>query len=108
MAARVGSTPSSSASRPPMRLAVAAVVTICAPPLSTMARRNRPLARGIASRVPTLSPPADLAEDRDIAGIAAEGRDVVAHPFERGDLVEQPEIGDAVAKAEEAGRRRDS
>ena len=33
-----------------------------------------------------------LAEDRHVAGIAAEGGDVVAYPLQRGDLVEQAEI----------------
>jgi hypothetical protein len=39
---------------------------------------------------------AGFAEDEDLAGIAAEGRDVVAHPFERGDHVEH--AGDAAIR----------
>ena len=33
-----------------------------------------------------------LAGERDLSGVAAERRDVVAHPFERGDLVEQAPV----------------
>ena len=69
-----------------------------------MARWNSPLARGIASSVATLMAPADFAEDGDLAGIAAEGPDVLLHPFERGDLVEKAQVGDAVAQVEEAFR----
>ena len=43
-----------------------------------------------------------LAEDRDVGRVAAEGRDVVAHPLERGDLVEQAEVRIAVGEVEEA------
>ncbi len=47
---------------------------------------------------------ARLAEDRDIAGIAAERLDIVAHPFERGDEVEHPGIaGMRVALAADIG-----
>ena len=42
-----------------------------------------------------------LAEDGDVAGIAAEGRDVVPHPLEGGDLVEQAEVGVSVGEIEE-------
>ena len=41
-----------------------------------------------------------LAEHGDPVGIAAEGADVVPHPGERGDLVEQAEVGAVVAVAE--------
>jgi hypothetical protein len=52
-----------------------------------------------------------LAEDRDLAGVAPEGLDLVAHPGERGHLVEetlvpgggQP-LAEAVAQAQEARR----
>ena len=44
------------------------------------------------SSVPTLMPPADSPKIVTFAGIAAEGRDVVAHPGERGDLIEQPGV----------------
>jgi hypothetical protein len=39
-----------------------------------------------------LAAPAGLAEDRHVAGIAAEIRDVVSHPFECGDRVEHPNV----------------
>ena len=48
-----------------------------------------------------------LAEDSDVAGIAAEVLDVVAHPLERGDLVEDPAVpraGEVVAHVHEAER----
>ena len=45
--------------------------------------------------------PGRLAEDGDVAGIAAEGADVVPHPLQRGDLVEQAAIGVSVAEIEE-------
>lgn len=43
-----------------------------------------------------------LSEDGDLEGIAAKGRYVVPHPFERGNLIEQAQIGDAVAQIKEA------
>src|SRR5436305_3619492 len=43
-----------------------------------------------------------LAEDGDIARIAAEGGNVVAHPYEGGDLIEEANIGYAVAEKQEA------
>ena len=51
-----------------------------------------------------------LAEDRDVAGVAPERRDLVAHPFERGHLVEETLVArcagsrsaEAVAQAQEA------
>jgi len=39
------------------------------------------------------SPTGGLAEDRDPSGVTAEGLDVVAHPGESGDLVEQTAVG---------------
>src|SRR5205085_10771716 len=43
-----------------------------------------------------------LAEDRDVAGIAAKGLDVRVHPFECGDIVEDAEIGTNVRMSQEA------
>ena len=43
-----------------------------------------------------------LAKDRDVIGITSEGGDVLLHPGERGDLVEQTEVGNAVPQGEEA------
>ena len=45
-----------------------------------------------------------LAENRDLAGIPAKGADVVLHPAQRSQLVEQPEVGGAIPKPEEALR----
>src|SRR6266852_4742441 len=42
------------------------------------------------------------AKNRDVSGITPEGGDVLLHPAERGDLVEQTEVGDAVPQVEEA------
>ena len=61
-------------------------------PLCTMALWNRPLALGMAEQRADLSAAARLAEDRDVARIAAEARGVVAHPFERGDEIEHADI----------------
>ena len=38
-------------------------------------------------------------EDRDLVGVAAEPLDVVLHPLQGGDLVEQPEVGDRLLAA---------
>ncbi len=45
-----------------------------------------------------------LAEDRHVAGITTECGNVVAHPGERSDLVEQTEIGASLAELEKAFR----
>jgi hypothetical protein len=45
--------------------------------------------------------PGGLPEHRDVVRVAPEGRDVVPDPFERGHLVEQPQVRDAVAQREE-------
>jgi hypothetical protein len=42
-----------------------------------------------------------LAENRDFARIAAESRYIPLHPFERFDLVEKTQVGDAVAQVDE-------
>ena len=39
-----------------------------------------------------------LAEDRDVVGIAAEGRDVLLHPLQRGDLIQQAVVARGVAR----------
>src|SRR6266566_410913 len=51
-------------------------------------------------------PASRLAEDSDVIRIAAEGRDVLLHPCEGGDLVEQTEIRDTVTKIEESVRSK--
>ena len=55
----------------------------------TIARANSPSARGLTIRSQMLIPPADSPNTVTFAGIAAEPRDVVAHPLQRRDLVEQ-------------------
>ena len=49
-------------------------------------RRDHQLLHGHAARA--------FAEDGDVAGVAAEGRDVALHPFERGDHVHHAVVGD--------------
>ena len=41
-------------------------------------------------------------EDRDVAGVPAEGVDVLPHPLQRRDLVKQSEVGDPVVEIEES------
>ena len=45
-----------------------------------------------------------LAEDGDVAGVAAEGADVFLHPAQGRQLVEQPQVGDPIVEPEEAFR----
>ena len=61
--------------------------------LCTTARRKSPAARGTASSAATRAPTGGLAEDGDPVRVPAEGRDAVAHPLQRGDLVEQAPVG---------------
>jgi hypothetical protein len=83
--AAVGSSPSSAAQAPMTSRASSGVKnvpgTLCA-----TARANNPVARGIAERAATDPPPADCPN-------TAERADVVAHPLQRGDLVEQAPVG---------------
>ena len=60
--------------------------------LCTIARRNSPAARGIASSAATRPAAGGLAEHRDLVRVAAERADVVPYPFQRGDLVEQAAV----------------
>ena len=69
-----------------------------------IALSNSPSAAGEVISALTDMPPAGLAEDRHVVGVAAEPLDVVLHPLQRGDLVEQPEVRD-VALAGTGGRR---
>ena len=74
----------------------------CAP-LCAIARWNRPFAAGIAISVVTLLPPPDWPNTVTLAGIAAEGRDVVPHPRQREDDVLHADvagIGPLLATAE--------
>ena len=56
---------------------------------------EQPRGRGHREQRADLGAAAGLAEDRDVAGIAAEAGDVVAHPLERGDEVEHPGVARA-------------
>ena len=69
-------------------------ITRSAAPLCRIARRNSPSARGIGEQRADAHRAGGLAEDGDVGRVAPEGRDVVAHPLQRGDLVEQPEVRD--------------
>ena len=97
--------PSRSRNSPVTAAARAASATPSALPLWAMALWNRPWAAGIASSVATLMPPGRLAEDRHVAGVAAEGGDVVAHPLQRRDLVEQAEVAATSATVGRGARK---
>ena len=59
------------------------VTAVSASVLMMIARWNSPFAAGNAGQHRGLPAAARLPEDRDVPGIAAELRDVVAHPLER-------------------------
>ena len=65
----------------------------CPGTLWATARRKSPAAPGMASSAATEPPPADSPKTVTRSGVAAEGGDVVAHPLQRGDLVEQAPVG---------------
>ncbi len=91
-----------------MRSASPAGVTWWAAPLCRMARRNSPSARGIASSMPMLIAPADSPKTVTLPGSPPKAAMFVLHPLQRGDLVEQAKVGDAVAEVEESLRARDA
>ena len=66
-----------------------------APPDCTIAWANSPCAAGSPSSVPTLMPPADSPKIVTRSGSPPNARDVVAHPLERADLVEDAEVARA-------------
>ena len=66
-------------------------------PLSPIALWNSPRASGDAISALTANEPGRLAEDRDVAGIAAERRDVVLDPPQRRDLIEHAVVARRVA-----------
>ncbi len=90
--AAVGRSPSSAAQAAAMSAASSGEKKVPGM-LCTTARRKRPAARCIASRAATDPPPADWPKTVTRCGVAAEGRDVVAHPLQGGDLVEQAAVG---------------
>ena len=46
--------------------------------------------------------PGRLPEDRDVARVTAERGDLLPHPLQRGHLVEQADVRDAVVQVQEA------
>jgi hypothetical protein len=71
-----------------VRTACAFCVDVTAAPLCAMARWKSPLADGIAISVLTFPAPPDWPKMVTLFGSPPNGRDVVAHPFERGHHVE--------------------
>ena len=55
---------------------------------------KQPAGRGRGEQIRHRHPARRLAEDRDVRRVAAEGRDVLAHPFEGGHLVEQAPVAE--------------
>ncbi len=92
--------PSTAAMRSADRSASSSECT-CAPPLCMTARRNSPLAVGVPSNVATLKAPADSPKIVTLSRIAAEGRDVVAHPREGGHLVVDAPIADEPVRVDQ-------
>lgn len=43
-----------------------------------------------------------FAEDGHLAGVPAQGPDVLLHPFQRSDLIEETQVSNAIAQVEEA------
>ena len=74
-------------------------------PLCGIALWNRPRAAGRPSSVPTRPAAGRLAEDRDVVRVAAERGDAVAHPLERGDLVEDARRCRSLRTRRRTGRR---
>src|SRR5579862_1773113 len=59
------------------------------PPLCEMAPSNSPFAKGDAHSMLTAIPPGRLAENGHTAGIAAECADILPHPLESRDHIQQ-------------------
>src|SRR5690349_14978146 len=62
---------------------------------------EQPLGRGHGEQRADTHRSRRLAEDRDIARITAKGSDILAHPVEGGDLVEQATVGVSRAEIQE-------
>ena len=69
---------------------------------------EQPLGAGHREQHADAHRPCGLAEDRHVARVPAEGSDVLPHPLQRRHLIEQAEVGDAVAEIEEPLRARDA
>ena len=86
--ATVGRSPSSAAQAAAMSAASSGEKKVPGM-LCTTARRKSPAARSIASSAATDPPPADWPKTVTRSGSPPKARDVVAHPLQSGDLVEQ-------------------
>ena len=67
-------------------------------PLWAIARANSPFASGERIRSATEIAPADWPKIVTCCRVAAEGRDVVLHPLQRRDLIEQPVVAGRVMR----------
>ena len=91
-----GSTSSSSSTRVATRVAVSRPHVVAARSRLGDGALEEAVRAGVPMSVPTLMPPADSPKIVTLLGIAAERGDVVAHPLERGDLVEDAEVAGAL------------
>ena len=99
-------TPSSRQKSARTRAAASAVFTVWAAPLIGTARSKRPWAAGMPSRQPTLIPPADSPKTVTFAGSPPKAADVLAHPAERRQLVEEAQVRRRVAAVRAARKPR--
>ena len=88
-----GSTPAHRAKHSVTRAARSRSSRRSVAPLCTMARWNSPVAAGMDSSDSTLPPPADSPNTVTRSGSPPKLGDVVLHPLEGGDLVEQADVG---------------
>ena len=72
-------------------------------PLCTIARRNSPVASGVASTPPTIVAPADWPNRVTLPGSPPKAAIVLPHPAQCGDDVEQAAVGGRPGDVEEAG-----
>src|SRR6059058_141009 len=63
---------------------------------------EQPLGTGHGQQRADAHPSSRLAKDGDVAGIATEGGDILLHPLEGSDLVEQAAVGVSLAQGEKA------
>ena len=82
-------------------------IAVSASVLMMIARWNSPFAAGNAESIAVFPPPPDCPKIVTLPRIAAEPRDVVAHPFERGHQIEQRQVRgarEALAGAGQPGK----
>src|SRR5215211_6871348 len=70
---------------------------MCSPALYNSSS-EQPLSAGHRKQRADTESARRLAEDRNVARITAESGDILLHPRECGNLIEQAEIGDSIAK----------